>query len=519
MKSSRSVLFIFVWIVMAAAEGYAATRLWKLSMLPLKHKLLITILFTMIWLLSGLLFLLGERAQRGKHPGRWRRVIAWLLCLIMIGGGLYSVRVADQVDETIDKVTTQVAVTSTLAVYVLKDDPAEYIEDAKDYTFGITQSYDASNTRSAVNMLKDKLGDIETETYETVVDMVDALYSKAVEAIVLNEAYASILEEQDNFEDFSDNTRILYEIELEEGDAGQIITDLFKEDENVEMGEYDSSILNLQPVNVTKEPFVVYLSGSDTRSKMLTTSRSDVNIIMIVNPISKQILMVNTPRDYYVANPAGHGALDKLTHCGIYGIGCSVGALSNLYSIPINYYAQINFTGFETLIDAIGGVTVESEYSFTTRGTGYSFSTGENHLNGSQALAFARERYAFSTGDNQRGKNQMKVLTAVIDKLSSTTIIIHHAQILNSLQGMFVTNLSSDDINDLVKMQLNDGAKWNIKSFAVTGSGGSNYTYSMPNFRAYVMYQDASLVNNASSLIQRVLNGETLTKKDVSKSA
>ena len=513
MKSSRSPVYLLVWLAMLAAEAYAAVRLWQLSMLPLRHKLLITILFTMVWLLAGLLYMLGNNSTRGKRPGLWRRIIAWVLAVVMIGGSVYSVRLSNQVDQTIDKVTATVAVTSTIAVYVLKDDPAEYIEDAEGYTFGTAKSYDSSNTSSAVRQLKDKLENIETVQHDTVPEMVDALYAKKVNAIILNEAYASLLEDQDQYETFSEDTRILYEIVLEEGDADQIITDRITEDSNVEIGEFNGSITNLQPVNVTAEPFVVYLSGSDTRSKMLSTSRSDVNILMVVNPVSKQVLMVNTPRDYYVPNPAGRGALDKLTHCGIYGIGCSVSALANLYSTPVNYYAQINFTGFETLIDAIGGVTVESDYAFQ------SFHVGENHLNGSEALRFARDRHSFASGDNQRGKNQMKILTAVIDKLSTGTIIMHHAQILNSLQGMFVTNLSSDEINSLVKMQLDDGAKWNIKSFAVTGNGGSNYTYSMPNFRAYVMYQDATLVNTANTLIQRVLNGETLTKKDVSKSA
>ena len=377
MKSSKSVLFIVVWIAMLVAEGYAALHLWQLNILPLKHKLLIIILFTMLWLLAGVLYLAGAKARKGKHPGRWRRIIAWLLALVMIGGSLYSTRVANQVDETIDKVTTKVAVTSSIAVYVLKDDPAEYIEDAKEYTFGITESYDATNTRTAVKALQDKLGALNTVSHDAVVEMVDALYAQEVNAIILNEGYASILEDLDDYNTFSEDTRILYEIEVEEGEADQIITDSFAEDAEVEIGKYDSNIQNLQPVNVTEEPFVLYLSGSDTRSKMLTTSRSDVNILMVVNPKSKQILMVNTPRDYYVANPAGRGALDKLTHCGIYGIGCSVGALSNLYSVPINYYAQINFTGFETLIDAIGGVTVESETAFTSHTAKYSFSAGE----------------------------------------------------------------------------------------------------------------------------------------------
>lgn len=528
MKAFRSVLFVLIWLGMLAAEVFAAMRLWRLAVLPLSYKLLMCVVLFSAWLVAGLLFLWGSKAKKGKHPGLARRIIAWLLAVVMAGGSLYSTRVADQLDQTIEEVTQEVKVSSVVAVYVLADDPAEDLEDAEGYTFGTTQSYDAANTRTAVKDLKTHFDNLKTESFQTVLDMVDALYQGDVGAMILNEAYASILEDLDDYETFSEDTRILYEISIDEADASQILDDVMAEEPKdeaesetdgestaVEVGTYNTAIENFRSVNVTQEPFVVYVSGSDTRSKMLATSRSDVNILIAVNPRTKQILMLSTPRDYYVPNPAGGGAMDKLTHCGIYGIGCSAGALSNLYSVPVNYYAQINFTGFETLIDAVGGVTVYSDYAFTSKVGHYSFSQGENHLNGSQALGFVRERYSFASGDRQRGKNQMLVLSAVIKKLSAGTILTRHAQILSSMQGMFVTNLSADDISSLVKMQLSDGADWNVKSFSVTGGDGSNYTYSMPRFRAYVMYQDKGLVSRASGLMQRVLNGETLTDADV----
>ena len=525
MKVFRSVLFVLAWLGMLAAEVFAAMRLWQLTVLPLRHKLLICLVMLTVWLLAGLLFLSGSKAKKGKRPGLARRVIAWILAVVMAGGSLYSTRVADQLDQTLETVTEDVNVSSVVAVYVLADDPAEEIEDAEGYTFGTAQNYDTANTRTAVQDLKEQLGSVKTEPFQTVLDMVDGLYRKEIGAMILNEAYASILEDLDDYDTFGEDTRILYEIDIDEADASEILKDVMNEEEQseetdgtstaVEVGTYNTSIENFQPVNVTEQPFAVYLSGSDTRSRMLATSRSDVNILVVVNPKSKQILMINTPRDYYVPNPAGGGAMDKLTHCGIYGIGCSAGALSNLYSVPVNYYAQINFTGFETLIDAVGGVTVYSDYGFTSKIGHYTFSQGENHLNGSQALGFVRERYSFASGDRQRGKNQMLVLSAVIKKLTAGTIITHHAQILSSLQGMFITNLSSDDLSALVKMQLSDGADWNVKTFSVTGGDGSNYTYSMPRFRAYVMYQDKGLVSRASGLAQRVINGETLTDADV----
>ena len=179
---------------------------------------------------------------------------------------------------------------------------------------------------------------------------------------------------------------------------------------------------------------------------------------------------------------------------------------------------QINFTGFETLINAIGGITVHSDYAFTMTHGGYQVVQGENHFNGIQAVGYVRERYAFSTGDRQRGKNQMAVLTAVINKLSKGTIILHHSQILDSLQGMFVTSLTAEEISDLVKMQLSDGADWNIRSFAVKGYDAGGYTYSMPGYVAYYMKQNANSIRQAVDLMQRVLNGEIITKEDVSAS-
>ena len=192
-------------------------------------------------------------------------------------------------------------------------------------------------------------------------------------------------------------------------------------------------------------------------------------------------------------------------------------ALSDLYHVPINYYAQINFAGFEKLIDAIGGVTVESDYAFTTRHGHFTIQKGTNNLNGEQALGFVRERYSFGSGDNQRGRNQMKLLTAVIKKLSAGTVIMHYSQILDSLQGMFVTNISGDQIAELVKMQLGDGSDWNVKSYAVTGNGGSEITYSIPRMRVYVMFQDKDLVDRGINLVERVINGEILTDADVAK--
>jgi len=195
-------------------------------------------------------------------------------------------------------------------------------------------------------------------------------------------------------------------------------------------------------------------------------------------------------------------------------VDCSMEALEGLYGIDITHYGQINFKGFETLIDAIGGITVVAEHSFKTE-AGY-IQKGENFLNGHQALFFARERYNVSGGDNGRGRNQMRVITAVIEKMTNgTTIISNYAGILDSLEGTFSTDLQMSDISSLVKMQLSDMAKWNVKSFAVIGTNGSEKTYSAPGHYASVMYPNDAAVAQASQLVQKVLDGAVITDEDL----
>ena len=271
-------------------------------------------------------------------------------------------------------------------------------------------------------------------------------------------------------------------------------------------------------VKVTKEPFVVYVSGSDTREAKLAKSRSDVNILAFVNPVSKQVLLLNTPRDYYINISIAPDSKDKLTHCGLYGIDCSMDTLADLYGIDsINYYAQINFTGFETLIDEIGGVTVYSDASFTSSDyPDYRYVKGENELNGSEALAFVRERYNLGDGDYARGRHQMAVISAVIDKMtSSTTLLTNYSGIMDSLEGMISTDFESGDISALINMQLSDGGGWDVKSYTVVGEGTKRTTYSMPKFKAYVTIPDEESVDKAKGLIQKVMNGETITDSDV----
>ena len=280
------------------------------------------------------------------------------------------------------------------------------------------------------------------------------------------------------------------------------------------LGSMTNGLLTgMEAAKITKEPFVVYLSGVDTRGDLTEKARSDVNILAVVNPKTKQVALINTPRDYYV-DLAGTNSKDKLTHAGLYGVETSMETLGNLYGVEITDYIRINFAGFMSIVDALGGVDVYSDQAFTSVGSpGYydptSFVEGWNHLDGKAALAFARERHAFASGDIQRGIDQMKVIDAMLNKIKSPALLMNFSKLMDAASDCFVTSLSQDQISALVRMQLSDFAEWDIQSCTVTGSSGtSTKCYSAKGQKLYVMKPDESSVNKAKELIASVLGGD-----------
>ena len=393
-------------------------------------------------------------------------------------------------DDVLKKVGGATYKTDNMVVVVKKGDSAKNIEDAEDYRFGYQTTVDQKNTDKMIKDIEKKVGkDVKTEEYESLTDEANALLNGNVDAAVFNEGYMSMIDE--SVEGFSDQVRVLYQYGIK--------TKL-KEEKKADV----------------QEPFNVFISGIDVSGPITTnsridvygdvseTSRSDVNIIMTVNPNTKQILLTTTPRDYYVTIPGVSGdARDKLTHAGIYGVDASMATLENLYGIDISYYARVNFTSLETIVDALGGVDVNSEVEFEAGG--YSFHKGVNHMNGAQALAFSRERHSFAEGDNQRGKDQEAVLTAIIQKATSPAIIKSANEILATVSDCVETNMTSDEMAKFINMQLNDGASWNIESQVASGRGDTQACYSSGSQLLYVMWPDEAVVANVSDKMQKVL--------------
>jgi LCP family protein required for cell wall assembly len=439
----------------------------NLGIIPSKYFIPMTVI---LLLLLGFTFY----SQLSLRKSKFGKFLSIFICLILALGCYYLIKTQSLLIDISSKNTK----IDDVSIIVLKEDPAQSINDTADYLFGIQEVLDRENTDKTIEKINGDLGiEMKIKAYSDLSLQVEALYGGEVDAIILNEAYRDTIKE--TYKDFDERTKVLtsHQIEIP-----------------VEIEPSDKE--------VTLEPFNVYISGIDTYGPIRRTSRSDVNIIATVNPKTKRILLTTTPRDFYVPFPITGGVRDKLTHAGVYGIDVSIGTLEDLYDIEIDYYVRVNFDSLIKMVDALGGINVDSEYAF--KSGGYSFKKGINQLNGAQALAFSRERYAFASGDNQRGKNQMAVIKGMIEKAMSPAIITNYSKIMDGLSESFETNMSPNDITSLIKMQINDMSPWEVKTNNVTGKGAMKTTYTYKKKHLYVAIPDEPSVEEAKNMIKQI---------------
>ncbi|HGR2290970.1 TPA: capsular polysaccharide biosynthesis protein Cps4A [Streptococcus pneumoniae] len=263
------------------------------------------------------------------------------------------------------------------------------------------------------------------------------------------------------------------------------------------------------PKTSKNQSFNIYVSGIDTYGPISSVSRSDVNILMTVNRDTKKILLTTTPRDAYVPiADGGNNQKDKLTHAGIYGVDSSIHTLENLYGVDINYYVRLNFTSFLKLIDLLGGIDVYNDQEFTAHTNGKYYPAGNVHLDSEQALGFVRERYSLADGDRDRGRNQQKVIVAILQKLTSTEALKNYSTIINSLQDSIQTNMPLETMINLVNAQLESGGNYKVNSQDLKGTGRTDLpSYAMPDSNLYVMEIDDSSLAVVKAAIQDVMEG------------
>lgn len=465
---SRIIFFIFLIITLAFLG-----LIISLQAIPMKYVLPAIIIYFVMTLIFGVL-----TWKRNIKSGI--KVGTNLILIVFIVGSGFGLSYLTQTVNFMNKIKAKDYQLEDYYVLVLKDSKYQKIDDLK----GKTISVNPNETASYEDALKElnQMTNFETKEYKDFATMGKNLINKTTEAIFITSSHKSILEEEDDT--FEAKVKIIATVSV-------------KVKNEVEKKE----------AKVTEESFNIYISGIDIYGSISSVSRSDVNMIVTVNPNTHKILLTSIPRDYYVQLHGKTGYKDKLTHSGVYGIDTSVQTIEDLLSIDINYYIRVNFTTLINLVDAIGGIDIDSQFAFTAA-SGDVFHRGINHMNGELALAYSRERHSFVDGDRQRGKNQQQVLSAILNKtLSSKTLITRYSNILNSLSNSFQTNMPSNKIYELVNMQLDQMPSWTIESYNLDGVGASEYTYTYQHQKLYVMVPNEETVNAARDKIDTIEKG------------
>ena len=482
------------------------------------------------WILVGaevLFVLLAALAVRRTWSAIVMSIFAIILIALLFIGNSVMKEVSDMVDKVTDNPTGEII---DMAVIVEKDDVAESISDIVGYRIGYLSEEVSEGTKGTIEKLDAELtGAVEYVEYQDIVSMINDLFAGEVDGLIINSAYLGILAEQDDYLDIYDRIKILNHYYIE----GTLFIPDYTPDTSIDT-EVDTDSTETETDSIVSGPigssgldsgdkggwhnygptgllghdgpsaigdgtFVVYISGIDVGGNPNTRLNSDVNLLLAINTNTKTIQMIDTPRDYYIPLAHTKGNLDKLTHAGCHSINASVITMEMLYGIDVDYYVKVNIDGFAQIIDAMGGVDVYSEYEF------FGVKKGYNHLNGKLALVFVRERKSFAAGVIQRGKHQMVLLTAMIQKLTTPEALANYPELLQAISGSFVTNFSSDEVYELVKRELENPGGWKIQTYTVTGTGSSDYCYTMPGIKTYVMIPNYDTVETAKQKIKAVL--------------
>lgn len=480
-KKKKSILKnyrLYVFLLLLASILVFAGLVLFPPLIPTKYKA-ITAVISIVLLFVFFKLLFNKRTNTVTHA--LSSVLIIMICAFLGLGSFYLVRshnFLDNITFGVDKVS----------IIVLEDSNLKELDDLNGKVLGTPSFINKKLEVSTIKAIDAKT--VTPPTYKNYTDwkvLINDLYtSQNIDGFILNETAREEIENQ--FPDFKEKTRVLFTFEIKR-----------------------ETLVNAKEVAITKEPFNIFVSGLDTFGDTSNTSRSDVNMIISVNPVTKQILMISIPRDYYMPLTCEGNQSDKLTHSGIEGIDCTMSSLENFFDIDLNYYAQLNFTGLINIIDALGGIEVEIDNSFMIS-DGYYYQSGKRTLSGARALAYIRDREHQVDGDRARGRHQMDVIKAIIGKLMSPSIMAKYDSLLKAIENDLSTNLSKNEISGLISMQLDDMKSWTITPYSVNGSDGEEFSPAL-GFYAYMMIPDMETVEIAKQKLELVHSGQDASKE------
>ncbi|MCD8027733.1 MAG: LCP family protein [Erysipelotrichaceae bacterium] len=497
MKKIISVLVSrgFLLIITLIAAIFFSYVVYQLQILPTKYYI------PMVVILIFVCLLLYVVQNDPEYEHLLRVTVVKIMNVVLAIALAFASLTAMKGSSFLSSITNASTQSIEMNVVVLKSSSYNSLEDLEGCIFGGNEQ-DLVNVNKTEAMIEDEIGDISVTTYSSYTNLVEALEDYEVPAIIVKAVDIDSLDDVDS--NFSNKIRII---------ATFTIT---------------IATVSANSANVTSEAFNIFICGTDKTGSIDTFGLSDVNMIVTVNPTTKQILLTSIPRDYYVEiigmdNVTGY---DKLTHSAKGGISCTMETLENLLGIEFNYYAKFNFTSFMNVIDALGGITIDvpqydvidnDEGVFTTYIGNYTIYPGENTFDANEALAFVRERKSFVNGDTVRGENQMLMLKAIIKKICSTSLITNMDEIFESLSDSFETNMSDKEVKALINMQLDDGASWDIQTYHMSGTDIRTYELatvgnvsSVNPDGLYVTEPSEESVVLAQSYIEAIMNDEII---------
>lgn len=451
--------FMIILIIVILWLGY---QLIKYPILSTKY----IIIFMIVNIVIMLLFILSQYKAKNKKIRLTGKILIIIFCLLLIPLNYTFSKTMNALAKTETHVETD-----SVSIIVKANSTYQYTQDLKGKVYSTLATDDKSVNKTIEKLQTENNENIQPKVYSGVLTLVNALYNNDVDCIIINESYRAMIEE--DFPNFSSDTRVIYS------------------------KQYVTEINSPENSDITRNTFNVYVSGIDTYGSITTKSRSDVNMIMTVNPTTKTILLTSIPRDYYIPFNVLGGQRDKLTHSGLYGVNETMQNVASYFGIDIDYFIRVNFDSLIDIVDSLGGIEVYNPQAFKN------FEVGKITLNGEEALAFSRERYSFEDGDKERGRNQMRVITGIINKVLSPAIISNYSELMDKLHVSFQTNMADEQIISLVRMQLDDMSPWTIQQQSVNGNGQTLYS---PIYGSdlYMMVPDDKSVENAKVKINEL---------------
>ena len=498
-KKKRVLSARFVWLFVMLSAAAFAFIIFGLAFLPDDWKLMALIVIAAVVFITGILSFAFQKS-------RFIKAIDVILIIALTAADVLVPHYQSLVNNLFDNVAGN---KTTVRLYVMSEsyrsEHPEYFADTSvstslsDYnnaSFATCLASDNANQSYALQKVESQLGSVDTVDCSSVVQEAEYLYTAQADVMILSDAYVSMITDTDAYASFRDDTTVLASYTIASSSNSRSDTN-----------------------TLTSHPFAIFIGGNDEEGQLYTEGRTDVDMIVTVNPSTHQIAIVSFPRDSYIPNPAyGTNAYDKLTHLGVSGIQNTLDGLNSYLGLDdvIDHYVIVNFTTFRTIIDAIDGVDVYNPYAF-----GYSydpdiwFDQGSIHLDGDEALCYVRERHNLPDGDFGRTMHQQIVMKAIIEKLTSASVVVHLESLLKSLDGQFLTDLSGDSIYAFAKMQLSENISWNIVNYHVVGETGSSPCASAGGEYLSVVYPYDNQVAFVAQVMQDVINGSAVEQQDL----